>query len=51
MTAERPYATTRTSAQAIKELEDLAGSQFDGMVVRTFTRLLRGAMSASSGQA
>jgi diguanylate cyclase (GGDEF)-like protein len=51
MTAERPYATTRTPAQAIKELEDLAGSQFDGMVVRTFTRLLRGAMSASSGQA
>jgi len=49
MTADRPYATTRTSAQAIAEMEELAGSQFDGMVVRTFTRLLRGAMSASGG--
>jgi len=49
MTADRPYATTRTPAQAIAEMEELAGSQFDGMVLRTFTRILRGAMSASSG--
>ena len=47
MTAERPYASTRAPAQAMAEMEELAGSQFDGMVLRTFTRLLRGAMSAS----
>ena len=48
MTSDRPYATLRTPAQAIAEMEELAGSQFDGMILRTFTRLLRGALSASS---
>jgi HD-GYP domain-containing protein (c-di-GMP phosphodiesterase class II) len=47
MTTERPYAAVRTPSQAMAEMEELAGSQFDGMVLRTFTRLLRGTMSAS----
>jgi HD-GYP domain-containing protein (c-di-GMP phosphodiesterase class II) len=34
MTQDRPYAATRTSPEALEEMERLAGAQFDGMLVR-----------------
>ena len=45
MTAERPYRAARTPAQALVELRDCAGSQFDGRVVEAFAaaRATRGA--------
>ena len=46
ITIERPYADRRTPAQAMGELEELSGTQFDGLVVRTFLRLMRGARAA-----
>jgi diguanylate cyclase (GGDEF)-like protein len=48
ITTERPYAERRTPAQALAELEQLSGTQFDGMVVRTFLRLMKGARAAHS---
>jgi two-component system cell cycle response regulator len=45
MTAERPYRAARTPAQALVELRDCAGSQFDARVVEAFAgaRATRGA--------
>jgi HD-GYP domain-containing protein (c-di-GMP phosphodiesterase class II) len=48
ITTERPYADRRTPAQALGELEELSGTQFDGLVVRTFLRLMRAAKAAHS---
>jgi diguanylate cyclase (GGDEF)-like protein len=48
ITTERPYAERRTPAQALVELEHLSGTQFDGMVVRTFLRLMKTARAAHS---
>jgi HD-GYP domain-containing protein (c-di-GMP phosphodiesterase class II) len=42
MMTERPYASAKTEAEALTELESLAGLQFDGMVVRILTRFVRG---------
>jgi diguanylate cyclase (GGDEF)-like protein len=50
MVMERPYAELKTPAQAMEELEELSGTQFDGMIVRVFTRLLRAAKSSRSTQ-
>ncbi|MBI5232060.1 MAG: GAF domain-containing protein [Coriobacteriales bacterium] len=41
MTSERPYRRALNSEQAIAELEDKAGSQFDPLVVETFVGLVR----------
>jgi two-component system, cell cycle response regulator len=45
MTAERPYRAARSPAQALVELRDCAGSQFDARVVEAFAaaRATRGA--------
>jgi HD-GYP domain-containing protein (c-di-GMP phosphodiesterase class II) len=45
MTAERPYRAARAPAQALVELRDCAGSQFDARVVEAFAsaRATRGA--------
>jgi diguanylate cyclase (GGDEF)-like protein len=45
MTAERPYRAARTPAEALVELRDCAGSQFDARVVEAFAaaRATRGA--------
>ena len=34
MTHDRPYAATRSSAEALEEMERLSGGQFDGLLVR-----------------
>jgi HD-GYP domain-containing protein (c-di-GMP phosphodiesterase class II) len=41
MTMDRPYAPKRSTREALAELEARSGTQFDGMVVRTFLRQLR----------
>ncbi len=41
MTMDRPYAPKRSTRDALAELEARSGTQFDGMVVRTFLRQLR----------
>jgi len=46
ITTERPYAERRTPSEALAELEQLSGTQFDGMVVRTFLRLMKGVRAA-----
>lgn len=43
MTSERSFAPAKSHEQAIAELEKLSGTRFDGMIVRLFTRLLKGA--------
>ncbi|HMC31505.1 MAG TPA: diguanylate cyclase [Candidatus Angelobacter sp.] len=48
ITTDRPYAVKRTPAQALAELEKSSGTQFDGMIVRTFTSLMRQAKAAKS---
>jgi HD-GYP domain-containing protein (c-di-GMP phosphodiesterase class II) len=40
MTNQRPYATPRTVAQAIEEIERCAGRQFDPELARVFLGLL-----------
>ena len=42
MTVERSYAPRRTPSQALAELENMSGTQFDGMVVRMFLRQMKG---------
>ena len=42
MTLERPYAPTRTTQQALEELEALSGAQFDGVVVRVLMQQIKG---------
>ncbi len=41
MTMERPYAKVKTQAEAVAELEELSGVQFDGMLVRLFVQHLK----------
>ena len=48
ITTDRPYAVKRTPSQALAELEKSSGTQFDGMIVRTFTSLMRQAKAAKS---
>ena len=36
MTSERPYGTQRTAAEALREIRDCAGTQFDPVVVEAF---------------
>ncbi|HVP42178.1 MAG TPA: diguanylate cyclase [Terriglobales bacterium] len=49
MMTDRPYASARPQNEAIDELESLAGSQFDGMVVRILVRQLRGDRVSRTG--
>lgn len=42
MTSDRPYRTKLTFSQAIKELEENAGGQFDPCLVKKFIAILRG---------
>ncbi|MGH9649957.1 MAG: HD-GYP domain-containing protein, partial [Terriglobales bacterium] len=41
MTVERPYATIRTSAETLAEMERLSGAQFDGLLVRILRKQLK----------
>lgn len=41
MTNKRPYNRTRSAAEALKELEDNAGSQFDPHLVPVFIAIIR----------
>ena len=41
MISDRPFAPPKTDEQALKELEKLSGTRFDGMIVRVFARLLK----------
>jgi response regulator RpfG family c-di-GMP phosphodiesterase len=41
MTMDRPYAPTRTSAEALAEMERLSGIQFDGLLVRILIKQLK----------
>jgi HD-GYP domain-containing protein (c-di-GMP phosphodiesterase class II) len=41
MTLDRPYATTRSSAEALAEMERLSGAQFDGLLVRLLMKQLK----------
>lgn len=49
MCADHPYAAKRTPSQAFAELERLSGTQFDGLVVRTFISHMKRAMAMSGG--
>jgi HD-GYP domain-containing protein (c-di-GMP phosphodiesterase class II) len=42
MTSDRPYRSAMSAAQALAELRDKAGTQFDPRVVAAFERALRG---------
>lgn len=44
MTTDRPYAAARTEAEAIAELQRLAGVHYPGEVVRAFRASLRGSV-------
>lgn len=48
MTSERPYAEVKSQAAAIAELEEMSGTQFDGMIVRILIHQLRAEWSAKS---
>ena len=41
MTQDRPYATTRSSAEALEEMERLSGAQFDGVLVRVLMKQVK----------
>ena len=41
MTMDRPYATTRSSAEALAEMERLSGAQFDGLLVRILRKQVK----------
>jgi len=41
MTQDRPYATTRSSAEALAEMERLSGAQFDGLLVRILMKQVK----------
>jgi HD-GYP domain-containing protein (c-di-GMP phosphodiesterase class II) len=42
MTSDRPYRAARSSADALAELQDKAGTQFDPLVVSALADILRG---------
>jgi diguanylate cyclase (GGDEF)-like protein len=48
MTTERPFATAKTSEQALTELENLSGTRYDGMLVRVLARELKSERASSS---
>src|SRR5207237_7988381 len=48
MISERPYAEVKSQAAAIAELEEMHGTQFDGLIVRVLTHQLRAERSAKS---
>jgi len=41
MTTDRPFATAKTSEQALAELQRLSGTRYDGMLVRVLARELK----------
>ncbi len=41
MTAERPYQKAKSKEEAIKELEQCAGTQFDPYIVKVFVSIMR----------
>jgi HD-GYP domain-containing protein (c-di-GMP phosphodiesterase class II) len=49
MTTERPFASARSSEQAIAEMEKCSGTQFDGLLVRLLSRQLKAEKSPSFG--
>jgi len=48
MTTERTFAGSRTSEQALAELERLSGTRYDGMLVRILARELKSERAPSS---
>jgi len=50
MITDRPYQPARPPAEALKELQRCAGSQFDPQVVEAFTGLLQGAQDQSPAE-
>src|SRR5947209_13005220 len=46
MTADRPYASGKTPAEAMQEMEKFSGTQFDGMLVRVLIKQLKGDRAA-----
>ncbi|MBV9087306.1 MAG: diguanylate cyclase [Acidobacteriaceae bacterium] len=51
MITERPYADIKSPAAAIAELEQMSGTQFDGMIVRVLTHQLRAERMATGREA
>ncbi len=47
MTSDRPFAVAKAPSEAIAELESLSGTQFDGMIVRLFLRMIRAERAAA----
>jgi HD-GYP domain-containing protein (c-di-GMP phosphodiesterase class II) len=41
MTTDRPYASVRSPAEALAEMERLSGAQFDGLLVRILIKQLK----------
>ena len=50
MTTERSFAASRTSEQALAELQKLSGTRYDGMLVRILARELKAERAPSSLQ-
>jgi diguanylate cyclase (GGDEF)-like protein len=52
MTSERPYAKVHTPDEALAEMEERSGTQYDGMLVRLLREFLKGAatQTASAGR-
>ncbi|MBZ5706919.1 MAG: diguanylate cyclase [Acidobacteriia bacterium] len=50
MTTERSFAASRTSEQALSELQKLSGTRYDGMLVRILARELKAERAPSSLQ-
>ena len=48
MTTERTFAGSRTSEQALAELERLSGTRYDGLLVRILARELKSERAPSS---
>ena len=50
MTMDRPYAPTRSSAEALAEMERLSGAQFDGLLVRLLRKQVKDLSPERSGK-
>jgi HD-GYP domain-containing protein (c-di-GMP phosphodiesterase class II) len=50
MTTERSFAPSKTSEQALSELQKLSGTRYDGMLVRILMRELKAERAPSSLQ-